>query len=169
MKDFRIELRWAILFSFVTMLWMFAEYHLGWHDKHIANQLGYHFIMVFLIYLIMYYNAVKSKRKNYYDGAITWKQALVSGGTISVLVAILSPMTEFFIYHYISPEYFQNMIAYQTAAEHMSLESAENFFNMKSFIVQGIFTSLSMGFFVSLIVAFLAKRQPKEEEEVQSA
>lgn len=168
MKDFRIELRWAILFSFVSMLWMFAEYQLGWHDKYIANQLGYHFIVVFLIYLIMYYKAVKAKRKSYYDGAITWKQALVSGGTISVLVAILSPMTEFFIYHYISPEYFQNMIVYQTATEHMSQESAENFFNMKSFIVQGIFTSLSMGFFVSLIVAFLVKRAPQTVEEAKA-
>lgn len=165
MTDFRIELRWAIIFSFVTMIWMFIEFHLGWHDRYINNQLRNHFILTPLIYGLIYYIAIKAKREKYYKGVITWKQALFSGGTLSVLVALISPISEFFIYNYITPEYFNNMIAYQTEQGLMTEESATSFFNMKSFLIQGVFNSLTFGFFVSIIIAFIVRRKPEEEQK----
>lgn len=167
MKNFRIELRWAILFSLVTAIWMFIEQRfLGWHDKHIGSQFENHLMALVIIFGVMFYFAIKEKRTHYYKGEITWKQAFVSGMIVSVFVAILSPLIEYFNYNYISPEYFDNMIAYQTQKESfpMSQESAEQIFNMKSFIFQGVFTSFSYGFIISLIVALFLRTDKKKKK-----
>ncbi len=160
MKDIRIELRWAILFSFVLMIWMLIEHSLGWHQApKIAHQLGYHFIAQLVLYAAVYYVAIKQKRDKDYEGKITWKRALLSGAFISVIVALLSPLTQYFIYHYISPEYFSNMIAYQVnkAEFPMTEKAAQDFFSMKSFIIQGVFTSLSTGLIASALIGLAVR------------
>src|SRR5699024_1823475 len=116
MKNYRIELRWAILFSFILMIWMTIENKfLGWHHKDfIGDQYRLHFFVILpIIYSIIYYIEIRNKRIKYYDGMITWKEGLISGAMMSVIITILSPLTQFFIYHYIAPDYFQNMIYYQ--------------------------------------------------------
>ncbi|HLS31505.1 MAG TPA: DUF4199 domain-containing protein [Flavobacteriaceae bacterium] len=167
MKNLRIELRWAILFSLITAIWMFIEHSfLGWHDKYIGSQFQNHFIVLIILFFVMYYYALKEKRKYDYNGKITWKQAFVSGMLISIFIAILSPLIEYFNYNYISPHYFDNMIAYQTQKESypMSQEDAEQIFNMKSFIFQGVFTSFSFGIFISAIVALLIRTDKKKKK-----
>lgn len=166
MKNFKIELRWAILFSLITAIWMFVEQRfLGWHDEHIGSQFGNHLIALVILFGIMYYFGIKEKREHYYKGEITWKRAFVSGMIISVFVALLSPLIEYFNYNYISPDYFDKMITYQTQKEKlpMSQENAQEIFNMKSFIFQGVFTSFSFGIFISAIVALFLRTDKKKK------
>lgn len=165
MKDFRLELRWGILFSLTIMIWMFIEKNLGWHDEHIRHQLGNHFLVLLLIFIVIYYLGLREKRNNYYKGTMSWKQGLISGSMISVIIAILSPLTQYFIYHYISPDYFQNMINYQTGKSEypMSVKSADLFFTMKSYLIQAVFTDLSFGIIISAMMALVLRKKPTKK------
>lgn len=166
MKDFRIELRWGIIFSLLTMILGFVEkMFLGWHDQYIEQQLGYHFIVLLILFFIVFYFGIREKRETYYKGKMTWKQGVVSGGMIAVIVAILSPLSVFFIYHYISPEYFTNMIEYQTGKEKfpMKQSQAEDFFSMGSYIILEVSTALSFGIGASSISALLLRRKDKKQ------
>lgn len=165
MKDYRIELRWALLISLVTIIWNFIEKSfLNWHDEFIGSQFGNHFLMLTILYFICFYIAISEKKKVFYDGEITWRRAFASGATISIIVALLSPLIVFFNYYYISPDYFDNMIQYQTQKESfpMSLEGAQEIFNMKSFMfIEGFSLSLCLGFIVSAIVAYPIRNKRK--------
>src|SRR5699024_1752185 len=164
MKDYRIELRWGILFSLISMVWMFVEKNfLNWHDEHINSQFGNHLLLLVVSFAIVYYLALKEKKEHYYKGKMSWKRAFLSGAIIAVVIAILSPLTEYFNYHYISPDYFDKMIAYQTQKENhpMSLESAQKLFNMKSFIMQGVFTSFSYGMIMGAIIGLFVRTKKK--------
>lgn len=163
MKDYRIELRWGLLISLVAIIWNFIEKtFLNWHDEHISSQFGNHFLMISLLYFICFYIALNEKKKVYYKGKITWRRAFASGAIIAILIALLSPLVVFFNYHYISPEYFDNMISYQTQKEKfpMSSEGAREIFNMKSFMfIEGFSLNLCLGFLISTILAFPVRNE----------
>lgn len=160
MKDFRIELRWGIIFSLLTMILGFVEkMFLGWHDQHIDQQLGNHFLLLLTLFFIVFYLGIREKRNTYYKGKLTWKQGIVSGGAMAVIIAILSPLSVFFIYHYISPDYFNNMIDYQIHKENFPMpeQGARDFFSMSSYIILEISTDLSFGIGAAAILSLFLR------------
>lgn len=165
MKDFKIELRWALLFNLALMGWMFFEHELGWHSTSIDSQLGNHFLVELLLYTLIYYRALSQKQKYHYKGKMNWKQGMVSGAAMSVLIVILAPITHYFIYHYITPDYFQNMIDYQTSKEsHAMMQgSAELLFSMKSYIFQEVSIAFAFGFGLSAILSLFIRKKPKSK------
>jgi len=164
MKSFKIELRWAILYSLAIMGWGMVEQKLGWHDVHISIQLVFHLLATIAIMTVVLIVMIKQKRTNYYKGKMEWKQGIVTGGKFAVITAALSVLTQYFIYHYISPDFFSHAIAYVTNKAHhpMSLKDAKEIFSMKSYIVQGIQDCFSFGLVLSAIVAFALKKTPEE-------
>ena len=65
MKKFNIEIKWAIIYVFCYLFWMYFENALGWHDELIAKQplLGSLFgILTILIFTL----AMLDKKKNYF-------------------------------------------------------------------------------------------------------
>jgi hypothetical protein len=156
MKKFTIEIKWAIIFTIAGLLWMFLEKKLGWHDALIAKQPIY--TMLFsIIAIIIFVLAIKDKKSNYYENDMDWKQGFLSGSIVSLIVAILSPLSQYIIMEIISPNYFQNAINNATLNNNMSLETAKAFFNLKSYIFQAAFGGLSVGIVTSAIVAYFIK------------
>lgn len=90
----KIEVKWALIFSLTSIIWMYVEKSMGWHGEHIDQ----HPTMTNLFTIIMitiYLFALLEKRKSL-GGFITWKQAFISGLTIAILVTILSPTTQWY-------------------------------------------------------------------------
>ncbi len=158
MKKFAIEIKWAIIFSIATLLWIFMEKSLGWHDELIAKQAIYTNFFA-IVAIAIYVLAIWDKRKNFFHGKMTWTQGFISGIILSAIVAILSPLVQYISTKIISPDYFTNAIDYAVENGRMSLESAEGFFNMKSYILQGFFTALGMGTVTSAIVALVLRKK----------
>ncbi|APU69075.1 DUF4199 domain-containing protein [Christiangramia flava] len=159
MKKFAIEIKWGIIFTIVALLWMFLEKQLGWHDELIAKQAIYtNFFGI--IAIIVYVLAIRDKKKNFYQGDMTWTQGFISGMVVSVVVAILSPLAQYISLEVISPEYFPNVIDYAVENGSMTRENAEAYFNLKSYIIQSFFFSLVVGIVTSAIIAlFLRSRK----------
>jgi hypothetical protein len=162
MKNIKIELKWAILFSLMTLLWMVLEKMAGLHSKYI----DYHLYLTNLFAIpaiILMVLALKDKKKHFYKGNMTYKQGLITGIILSVLIALISPLTQWITSYFITPEYFPNVIKrsvelgyYKTTAE------AEANFNYINYAKQGVIGALLMGIVTTAIaMIFLRTRDTK--------
>lgn len=156
MKSIRIELKWALIFFVAGLLWMFFEKSMGWHDELIEMHPTYtNFIAP--IADAIYVFALLDKRKQL-QGFMNWKQGFVSGAIVTMIVALLTPLSQYLTHEIISPTYFQNAINYSVESGNATLEEAEAFFTIKSYAVQAFIGALLMGLVTSAIVAFFVKK-----------
>lgn len=158
MKKFGIEIKWGIIFSIILLLWMQMEKMLGWHDELIEKHAIYtNFFAV--VAVIVYVVALLDKRKNYYHGKMTWLQGFLSGLLIAVVVAILSPLTQYITSTIITPEYFPNVIEASVGSGKMTQEQAENYFSLRNYMIQSAVGAIIMGAVTSAIVAIFVRKK----------
>ncbi|MCF8224929.1 MAG: DUF4199 domain-containing protein [Bacteroidales bacterium] len=158
MKRITIEIKWAIIFSLMTLLWMMLEKLAGLHDEHI----GKHAIVtnfVAIPAIAIYVFALLDKRKNYYNGKMTYLQGVISGLIISAIVTVLSPLNQYITSTYITPGYFQNAIDYAVETGKMSFSEANDNYNLKNYIVLGLISAPVLGLITTLIVAIFTKKR----------
>ena len=161
MRKIKIEIKWAILFSVMGLLWMLLEKLSGLHSTYIDYQL--YLTNLFAMPGIWFYVlALRDKKKNFYGGQITYKQGLISGIILTVIIALISPVTQWITSYIITPEYFPNVIKrsvelgyFQTTAE------AEANFNYKNYAVQGAVGALIMGIVTTAIVMIFLRTKNK--------
>jgi hypothetical protein len=156
MKNFSIEIKWSIIFVIVYLLWMVFEKLMGWHEDNIDKQGLYTNIFGFIA-LGIYILALRDKRKNYFKGIITWRQGFVTGIILTIIITAISPLSQYIVNTYISPEYFDNMIALSVGNKAMEPEQAEAYFNLKSFIIQAVFSALVMGVGTAALAALIIR------------
>lgn len=145
MKNLKIEIKWAIIFSVIGLLWMLLEKLVGLHSTHIDKHMYLTNLFAIPAIIVMVL-ALKDKKKDFYAGQMNYKQGLISGTILSVFIALLSPLTQWITSTIITPEYFPNVIAYSVeTGYYKSIEEAEAYFNLKNYIVQSTIGALLMG------------------------
>lgn len=162
MKNFRIEFKWGLIFSAFTLFWMAGEKMIGLHDQYI-NQHELYTNLIAIPYIIIFYLAIKQKRDLYFKNEMSWQQGLLSGGVLSVIIAILSPLVTYLSVYFISPFYFENAIEYSVESGLMKQASAESFYSINFYLIQAVFGSLAMGIVTSAVVAFFLKNKPQKK------
>ncbi len=156
MKELKIELKWALIFTLAALAWMYIEKSLGWHDVKISEH--YYLTNIFAVVAItVYVLALRDKKINYYEGQMSYRQGFISGVILTLFVALLSPLSQYITSVYISPDYFSNVILYSVSQGEMTQEEAEAYFNLKSYMIQATIGALIMGILTSAIVAFFVK------------
>ncbi|MEX2595357.1 MAG: DUF4199 domain-containing protein [Salibacteraceae bacterium] len=157
MNNYKTELKWALIFVLMSLLWMVLEKLVGLHSTHIDKHM--YLTNLFAIpAIVVYVFALIDKKKKDYNGYISYKQAFVSGLIITSIVTVLSPITQWIISEVITPEYFSNVIRYSVeTGYHESLEEAEAFFNLKNYIFQSVIGSFVMGIVTTAIVAVFVR------------
>lgn len=158
MKNFTIEIKWALIFISMMLLWMVMERMIGLHDTRIElHQVITNFVAIpaILIYIL----ALTDKRKNFYGGVMTYKQGFISGVVITGIVTLFSPLTQYFTLTVITPDFFNNMIEYSVSHGHTTRQEAETYLNMKSYIIQGTIFTPVMGIITTAIVALFARKK----------
>ena len=158
MKKFAIEIKWGILFSIAGLLWMVMEKALGWHDEHLEKQYIYTNFFA-IVAIAIFVVALLDKRKNFYNGKMTWLQGFISGMGISVIVTVLSPLTQYITSTIITPDYFTNVIKLSVELGKMTQEAAEAYFSLKNYMIQSTVGALIMGAVTSAIVAFFVRKK----------
>lgn len=156
MKNISIEIKWAFIFVFMMLAWILFEKSLGWHDELIDQHSSFT-NLVAIPSIIIYVFALLDKKKNYYHGQMSYKNGFLSGVIISVIVAVLSPFTQYITVEYITPDFFNNMIEYSVSSGALNQEEAEAWFNLKSYMIQSVIGALVMGVITSAIVAIFTK------------
>jgi hypothetical protein len=160
MKKYRIELKWAFIFTVLALLWMVFEKAMGWHDELIAQHATYtNFFSI--VAILVYVFALIDKRNNYYNGIMTWKQGFVSGVIISIIIAVLAPLSQWITHAVITPDYFTNAINYAVESGNATQEEAESYFNLTAYIIQSSVFGLVVSVFTAAIVAAFVRRKEK--------
>lgn len=157
MKNYSIEIKWALRFILLTLAWSIGEKAIGLHDVHIENY-GLCSLLFVLPAFLFFYLALNEKKKYFYNNSITWQQGFVCGAIISVIIAVFNPVTQLVIYKSITPHFFENMIAYKVKHK-IALKTAQEIFNLKSYIVQTTFSSLSYGFITGALVSLIIRNK----------
>ena len=162
MKNLKIEIKWAIIFSLAILLWMLLEKLTGMHSTHIDKH-EYVSNLFAIPAIWIYVLALKDKKKNFYNGYISYKQGIASGIVLSVIIALLCPLVQWIITYVITPEYFPNVIAHSLeTGYYKTQEEAEAFFNFKSYVIFGAAWALFMGVITSLVVMLFLKNKKSE-------
>ncbi|WP_346858192.1 DUF4199 domain-containing protein [uncultured Draconibacterium sp.] len=158
MKKIAIEIKWALLFIVVQLVWMIGERVAGLHNENIDK----HYIVTnffAIVAIAVYVVALLDKRKNSYHGKMTWKQGFLSGLIITAGVTLLTPLSQYITSALITPNYFTNMIQYSVNEGKLTQEAAVAYFNMKSYILQSSIFAPVVGVVTSAIVAIFTKKK----------
>ncbi len=160
MASIKIEIKWAIIFSIMGLVWMLLEKLSGLHSTYIDYHLYLTNLFAIPAIWVMVL-ALKEKKKVYYNGNISFKQGLISGIVLSFIIALFSPLTQWITTYIITPDYFPNVIKrsveigyFKTTAE------AEANFNYSNYAVQGAIAALIMGL-VTTAIAMIFIRTKK--------
>jgi membrane protease YdiL (CAAX protease family) len=160
LKQRKTEIKWGIIFTIAGLLWMLMERLVGLHDNYIAYHATYTNFFA-LIAIAIYVLALREKREKDLNGSMTWKQGFISGLIIAVVVAILTPISQWVTHAIISPDYFENVSNFAVTQGEMSAEQAEVYFQLSSYIVQSMIFALVIGAITAAIVAvFMKTPQP---------
>ncbi|WP_299397613.1 DUF4199 domain-containing protein [uncultured Gelidibacter sp.] len=160
MGNIKIEIKWALLFVAMSLLWMVLEKLAGLHSTHIDKHM-YLTNLFFIPAILVYIAALKDKKKKDYNGQMSYKQGFISGLIITAIVALFAPFTQWIISTIITPEYFPNVIAYSVKiGYHSSLEEAQAFFNLQNYMVQSVVGALVMGVVTAAVVAYFVRTKP---------
>lgn len=164
MDKFKIEIKWALIFIGAMLLWMVLERAVGLHDEHIDKQ-QYLTTLFAIPAIVIYVLALKVKRKNYYDGEMTYGQGFLSGLVITVIVALFSAPAQWIISNLITPNYFNNVIEYSVETGYYETrEAAKANFNLSNYMLQSVIGALIMGVLTSAVVAIFTRRQATDSE-----
>ncbi|MCL9770047.1 DUF4199 domain-containing protein [Flavobacterium sp. HXWNR69] len=156
MKKFTIEFKWAIISVIIFLAWMTLEKQLGFHNEKIKWQMVFTLLYIFPSFLL-YYLALRDKKKNYYKNNMNWRQGFISSIVISFIIAVFSPITQFITHEFISPQYFERLISLSVESKRMTLEQAQSYFNLTAYIWQNISSGISIGVVFGAIVAYMIK------------
>ncbi|GAB3966647.1 hypothetical protein GCM10028806_07420 [Spirosoma terrae] len=156
-ETYTIEGKWAILLSLMSLLWVALEKLAGLHGEYIDYHLYLTNLFAIPAIWVMVL-ALKDKKKNVFGGQMSYRQGLISGIILSVLISLMSPLTQWITSNLITPDYFPNVIKrsvelgyYKTTAE-----AAANF-NYKNYAVQGAIGALIMGILTTAIAMFFVR------------
>lgn len=163
MGKIKLEIKWAFIFIATTLVWMVLEKLVGLHDTHIDKHM-YMTNLFAIPAILIFVLALRAKKKKDYNGQMSYKQGFLAGLIITVIVTIFSPLTQWIISTIITPEYFPNVIAYSLETGfHNSVEEAEAYFNLNSYMVQSTIWAFVMGVVTTAIVAIFVKTKINKE------
>ncbi|MFK7946806.1 MAG: DUF4199 domain-containing protein [Saprospiraceae bacterium] len=158
MKNFitKHEVKWAIIFTVAALLWMVIEKMAGWHEPPgIENHATYTNIFS-IIAIVIFVFALRDVKQNRFEGNMDWKQGFLSGLGISVIVMLLTPLSQYLTHYVISPDYFQNAIDLGIEKGE-DKEYIESFFTLKNYMIISAVGAVVMGAATSAIVAIFLK------------
>lgn len=156
MKNYTIEIKWALIYVIISFIWIFIQKYLGFFDENISMHLFFSVLIVFIL-IPLFLLAQTDKKKNFLNGKMTWKQGFISGGIIIVMATLFVPLLQYLTYEVINPDFFSKTIALYTQSGKMTAIDAATRFNLKSYIIQGVSDSLSFGIIFSALTAFFTK------------
>ncbi|UBM57951.1 DUF4199 domain-containing protein [Marinilongibacter aquaticus] len=166
MANYKIEIKWALIFIAALLLWMLLEKLSGLHSTHIDKHM--YLTNLFAIPSIwIYVLALKELKRVKYKGRMTFKQGLLSGVIMTLLIAALSPLSQYIVSYWITPEYFPNVIAYAVeTGYYKTIEEAQAYFNYRNYAIQSTIWAIIMGTITAAIVSTIIRTR-KSALEIQ--
>jgi hypothetical protein len=148
------EIKFALMFSGLNILWMLGEKLAGLHDVHIADHAFYTNYLA--IPSILLYALAMYQKQTELGGTMNFKQGFMSGLGITMIVTALTPAIQFIIHTIITPEYFINVRAF-AINEGMKPEVADTHFTLNSYILLSVFTGFVYGVITTIFTTIMVR------------
>jgi hypothetical protein len=158
MKNFTVELKWALRFTLLTLAWAIGEKFIGLHDEHIKDYGMCSFLFVFPA-VLFFFQAIKEKKKYVYNNSMTFRQGFICGVILSFIISLLNPLAQLVIYKSITPDFFNTIIDYKVKNGYLTIENAKVYFNLKTYMIESTFIGLSKGIITGAIVSVFIKNK----------
>lgn len=163
MGKIKLEIKWAFIFIATMLVWMVLEKLVGLHDTHIDKHM-YMTNLFAIPAILIFVLALRAKKTKDYNGQMSYKQGFISGLIITMIVTVLSPLTQWIVSTIITPEYFPNVIAHSLeTGYYSSIEEAEAYFNLNNYMVQRTIGAFVMGIITTAIVIIFVKTKLGKE------
>ncbi len=156
MGKYRIEIKWALIFTAMMLLWLGLERLVGLHGPHIDQHATYT-NLVAIPSILIYIFALRDKREYYFGGSMTFGQGFLTGSITSLIIALLSPAAQYLAHTVITPDYFTNVANYAVESGQLSRSVAANYFTLGNYILQSAIGALVMGLVTSAVVAYFLR------------
>lgn len=147
------EIKFGVILSLTTLVWITLEFLAGLHSVYIEMHSISSIVFLVVTALILFRGV--GKRKSEIAGAFRFSQAFLSSFNIIIVAVLLSPLVNYLFHTFINPDFFTSMINKSVTTMMMTEDKAMEYFNLKSYIQQGIVGGLISGSFLSLIIAFI--------------
>lgn len=158
MKNRRLEIRWGIYFILMQLSWMLLEKLLGYHDAKIEQHATVS-MLVMIPSFLLYFLALRQKRVQDFGGKMSFGQGFVAGLIITATVTVLTPFSQLITSLVITPDYFNNMIAYAVNKGMMTQLEAEAEFNLTNYLLMSTVFAPVAGIVTSAVMAALNMRK----------
>lgn len=158
MNIYKTELKWGLIFAASGLIWMALERLAGLHDTYISQHAFYTNFYA-IIAIALYVFALKEKREKDLGGAMTYAEGFSCGLIMTLVITILSPVSQYITATIISPDYFPNVINFVVESDQMTREVAEENFNLYNYILLSVIAAPVMGLITSAIVAAFMRRK----------
>lgn len=156
MKNYQIEIKWALIFAGISLLWMVGEKAVGLHDQYLDQQ-RYLTNLFAIPAVLVYVWALREKKQKVYQGRMSFKQGFISGLILTAFIALLSPLVQYITSVYITPDYFDAVIKRTVELKELTQAEAEAQFNLKNYLIFSVVGALGMGVITSAVVAFFLR------------
>lgn len=157
MNNYKLEIRWGVIFSAAMLAWLLIERLAGLHSVRIAHHATWTNLFA-VIAIAIYVLALMQKRDKELNGRMSWKQGFLSGLIITVVVVLLAPLTQWLAHSFITPHFFVNMAEHAVRSGHMVEAEALSYFSLQSYMIQAVVGAAVMGVLTSAVVALFVRR-----------
>jgi uncharacterized membrane protein YhdT len=151
-----LEMKWAIGYTLMTLGWALAAKLFGFDDARIRFSQAFN-TAILLPSFLFYVLAIRDKRQRSFHGVITFKQAVLSGFKLTLLITLLGPLYPIVATQIISPGFFARSIEFMVASGTMSAADAADQFNLATFIGMGVVGAVLTGGLFSLVAAIAVR------------
>lgn len=157
---YRIELKYGVMISLLSLLWLSLEFMVGFHDIHIAHH-PYVSLLSLIIPVLVMRHALQERKIE--SGQLTFRQAFTSAMIITFITTMLAAPVQLVFHKIVNPDFFMNMIEYAVTQRKLSPNEAARYFNFGNYAMQSVTGSLVVGTVVSMLLAYFASKKPQKQ------
>ena len=156
----KVEIKYGLIFTAMGFGWIVLEYLLGFHTRYKDFQ-SFVSNLIFFPSVFIMVKGMLAKRKEL-GGKMGFGAAFQAGFFITLVVAVLSPLTNWIFFTFINPGFFKEFTA--LAVEHgKAAEEAAAELNLKAYVFRSFISSIIMGTMSSLIIALFVRETNRRQ------
>ncbi|MEK6495404.1 DUF4199 domain-containing protein [Myroides odoratimimus] len=154
MRNFSIEFKWASYATLAALVWMFIVKSLGFHDlEKIRYEVGLQ-LLFNLVLVIFYWLGIRQKKREFYNGVISWQRAFLSGLVICIMITFFFPLIQYIAFNQVSPNFMATLQEAMVTQTKMSLEEAQSYATFDMYLRNGVTNNLSFGVVIIAIISY---------------
>ncbi len=151
MNKYAIEIKWATILSLAYLIWMIIEKQFGFHSEKALQEPLFNLLFIpFLV--VLFYFAIRNKKKTIFNNEMEWKQGFASGIVLTLLLTVTTTVVVMLTFNIISPDFFKTAIEQSDNKDLAQLN-----YNLPIFIKNNIFDKLSFGVVLAAIMSYFIK------------